>query len=195
MTTAPDPTRTSHYVTDAFYEALVAAFTGWERDEDLVRDPGIRDEIARLLTREARLLDRHAYDDWLAVYAPECIYWVPATPEAGDPRREVAVMFDDRRRMEDRVYRLKTGAAWSQMPRSRTAHFVSNVEVFASDEQSPLMVRSNLLVIEFRAGDTRTLAGWCAHRLRRRGDGWEVLVKQVNLLECDQNLRNPSFIL
>ena len=33
------------------------------------------------------------------------------------------------------------------------------------------------------------------HRLRRSGDGWDILVKQVNLIDCDQNLRNLSVIL
>jgi benzoate/toluate 1,2-dioxygenase beta subunit len=53
------------------------------------------------------------------ILAPECITWVPGTPERGDPRREFAVMFDDGRGMEDRIYRLRTGYAWSQAPRSR----------------------------------------------------------------------------
>lgn len=190
-----DTSRTSHYVTDTFYAELVGAFTDWQREEHLVGDPRIRDEITALLTREARLLDSHAYDEWLAMYSSEFIYWAPATPGAGDPRREVAIVFDDRRRLEDRIYRLKTGAAWSQIPRSRTVHFVSNVEVFARDDIGPVMVRSDLLVTEFRAGDTRLLAGWCGHRLQRTAEGWEILVKQVNLLECDQNLRNPSILL
>ena len=30
---------------------------------------------------------------------------------------------------------------------------------------------------------------------QRQGGGWEILVKQVNLVDCDQNLRNPSIIL
>lgn len=195
MAVARDPSRTSHYVTAAFYDDLVAAFTDWQRDECLVHDPGIRDEMTALLAREARLLDQHHYQEWLAMFARECIYWIPATPEGGDPRREVAVAFDDRRRLGDRTYRLETGAAWSQVPRSRTVHAVSNVELFARDDRGPLMVRSNLLVTEFRAGETRSLAGWCAHRLQRNAGGWEILVKQVNLLECDQNLRNPSIIL
>lgn len=195
MTITREPTRTSHYVTDSFYQDIVSTFTDWQRDDQLVRDPSIRSEVKGLLLREARLLDTHAYSDWLKIYAPECIYWVPATPQAGDPRREVAVMFDDRRRLEDRVYRLETGAAWSQMPRSRTVHFVSNVEVFAHGDTGSLMARSNLLVTEFRAGETRTLAGWCGRWLQRTGEGWKILVKQVNLLECDQHLRNPSIIL
>ena len=62
----------------------------------------VRDEFRRLMEREARLLDQLRYDDWLAMYTAECIYWVPSTPGAGDPRREISVMFDDRRRLEDR---------------------------------------------------------------------------------------------
>src|SRR5204862_42120 len=79
-----------------------------------------------------RLLDQLKFDEWLALYAPECIYWVPSTPEIGDPRREVSISFDDRRRMEDRIYRLRTGYAWSQAPKSRTVRLISNVAVFAA---------------------------------------------------------------
>ena len=57
------------------------------------------------------------------------------------------------------------------------------------------MVRSNFLVSEFRAGEKRILSGSCCHRLAVRGDRFEILVKQVNLIECDRNLRNPSVIL
>ena len=115
-----DPSRSSYYVNDALYRDLIANFSDWQDDARAVTDVAVRDEFRRLLEREARLLDQLRYDDWLAMYAPECVYWVPSTPNAGDPRREIAVMFDDRRRLEDRVYRLRTGFAWSQAPASRT---------------------------------------------------------------------------
>ena len=34
-----------------------------------------------------------------------------------------------------------------------------------------------------------------AHRLARDGNSWKILVKQINLIDCDQNLRNPSLLL
>ena len=190
-----DPSRDSHYVTDAFYDALVRDFTDWQKDDMAVGDVGWRDSCRAFLEREARLLDSHRYTDWLSLFVDECLYWVPATPDGGDPRREVAVCLDDRRRLEDRVFRLDTGAAWSQIPKSRTVRLVSNVETFNSGVDGIFMVRSNFLINEFRAGEGRTLAGWCGHRLRWAGDGFEILVKQVNLMECDQNLRNPSIII
>jgi benzoate/toluate 1,2-dioxygenase beta subunit len=148
-----------------------------------------------LVEKEARLLDQLRFDEWLAMYAPECIYWVPGTPQAGDPRREIAISFDDRRRMEDRIYRLRTGYAWSQAPKSRTVRMISNVEVFATAESNVCMVRSNFLISEFRVDGTRFLSGWCGHRFMRTDDRWDIEVRQVNLIDCDQNLRNPSIVL
>src|SRR5712675_1195538 len=169
MTAAPNPSRSSYYVDDALYRELIANFSDWQDDQRAITDAATRDEFRRLLEREARLLDQLRYDDWLALYAPECIYWVPSTPSAGDPRREISVMFDDRRRLEDRIYRFRTGYAWSQAPASRTVRLVTNVEVFATAHDG--------------------------HRVVRDGAEWKVQAKQVNLIDCDQCIRNPSIIL
>ena len=195
MQTAHDPTISSYYVTEQFYRELLANFTNWQRDELAIAAPDVRDQFRLLLEREARLLDELRFDEWLGMYAPECIYWVPGTPGAGDPRREIAISFDDRRRMEDRIYRLRTGYAWSQAPKSRTVRIVSNVEVFAAAESAARMVRSNFLISEFRVDGTRFLSGWCGHRFVQIADRWQIQVRQVNLIDCDRNLRNPSIVL
>ena len=194
MQPARDPSSSSYYVTDAFYRDLVAQFADWQRDDLAVADAAERDRFRMLIEQEARLLDQLRFDEWLAMYAPECIYWVPATTTGGDPRREVAISFDDRRRMEDRIYRLRTGYAWSQAPKSRTVRMVSNVEVFAGGAAAR-MVRSNFLISEFRPDGVRFLSGWCGHRFVEQGGRWLIAVRQVNLIDCDQNLRNPSIVI
>ena len=191
----PDPSLSSYYVNDALYRELIADFSDWQDDTQAVDDAAVRDEFRRLVEREARLLDQLRYDDWLAMYAPECVYWVPSTPHGGDPRREIAVMFDDRRRLEDRIYRLRTGFAWSQAPQSRTVRLITNIEVFAAVRDDARMVRSNFMISEFWDKETRTLTGWAGHRVVRSGGGWKIAAKQVNLLECDQAIRNLSIIL
>jgi 3-phenylpropionate/cinnamic acid dioxygenase small subunit len=190
-----DPSISSYYVNEQFYQRLVDSFTDWQKDELAIEHADERDRFRALIEKEARYLDQLRFDEWLAMYAPECVYWVPGTPEAGDPRREIAISFDDRRRMEDRIYRLRTGYAWSQAPKSRTMRMVSNVEVFAAKQGNARMVRSNYLISEFRVDGTRYLSGWCGHRFVQRGDRWEIEVRQVNLIDCDQNLRNPSIII
>ncbi len=197
--TAPDPSRTSHYVNDAFYTRVIAEFIDWQRDEAIIADLPIRDHARQIIEREARLLDGHDHERWLAMYAPECIYWVPSTvpgtPERGDPRREISMMFDDRRRMEDRIFRLRTGYAWSQAPRSRTVRLVTNVEVFATEKPGTRMVRSNFLISEFWGDETRILTGWAGHRITHRDGRWLIEAKQINLIDADQCLRNMSIIL
>ncbi|MGB7098502.1 MAG: aromatic-ring-hydroxylating dioxygenase subunit beta [Xanthobacteraceae bacterium] len=194
--TAPlDPSRSSYYVTDALYRELIENFSDWQDDTRAVTDVAIRDEFRQLLEREARFLDQLRYDDWLSMYASECVYWVPSTPNAGDPRREIAIMFDDRRRLEDRIYRMRTGFAWSQAPASRTVRLVSNVEVFSTARDDVRMLRSNFLISEFWGDETRLLTGWAGHRIVRGDSGWKIQTKQVNLIDCDQSIRNPSIIL
>jgi benzoate/toluate 1,2-dioxygenase beta subunit len=104
-------------------------------------------------------------------------------------------MFDDRRRLEDRVYRLRTGFAWSQAPVSRTVRLITNVEVFATARDDVRMLRSNFLISEFWDNETRLLTGWAGHRVIRDGAGWKIKAKQVNLIDCDQCIRNPSIVL
>ncbi len=195
LTPPHDPSRSSYYVTDALYRELIENFSGWQDDAYAVTDVAVRDEFRRLLEREARFLDQLRYDDWVAMYAAECVYWVPSTPKGGDPRREIAIMFDDRRRLEDRIYRMRTGFAWSQAPASRTVRLVTNVEVFSTVRDDARMVRSNFLISEFWGDETRQLTGWAAHRVVRDHAKWKIQAKQVNLIECDQSIRNPSIIL
>src|SRR5262250_2429842 len=148
-TASLDAAGPADYVTDALYRELIANFSGWQDDARAIGDPVAREAFRMLLEREARLLDQLRYEDWLALYTAACIYWVPSTPNAGDPRREIAVMFDDRRRLEDRIYRLRTGFAWSQAPASRTVRLITNAEVFATESDAARMLRSNFLISEF----------------------------------------------
>ena len=188
-------TRHSHYVTDEFYRELIANFSDWQTDDRAIEDSVERDFFRRLLEKEARILDGLMFEDWVQMFTDDCIYWVPSTPNGGDPRSEIAVMFDDRRRLEDRIYRLRTGYAWSQAPSSRTSRIVSNVEVFACGRAEQRMVRSTFSISEFWDSQIRVLAGWCGHRFRKVDGEWKMSAKQVNLINCDQCIRNPSIIL
>jgi 3-phenylpropionate/cinnamic acid dioxygenase small subunit len=190
-----DPSRSSYYVDGDFYRTLIARFGDWQDDARIVNDYVERDMFRSLLERETRLLDQHRYQDWLKMFTPECVYWAPGRPDGGDPRTEIAVIFDDRRRLEDRVFRLCTGYAWSQAPRSRTVRLVTNVEVFSTAEANRRMVRANFLISEFWDNETRLLSGWFGYNLEHAGDGWLIQAKQINLIDCDQCIRNPSILL
>jgi 3-phenylpropionate/cinnamic acid dioxygenase small subunit len=76
---------------------------------------------------------------------------VPATRGGGDPRREVAVTFGDRRRTEDRVYRFRTAYVGRRRRRRALCGLIGNVEVFKAARESVTIVRSNFFISEFWA--------------------------------------------
>ncbi len=159
-----------------------------------------RADAEALLFREARLLDERRFDEWLAMFTDDCVYWVPTND--GDPNSEPSLIYDDRGRMEERVYRLVETRAYSQRPRSRTQHNISNVEVLDELVDGAVDVRSNLLLVELREGDPaqaglgnqRLLAARCQYLLVNPPD-WRIKRKKLNLIDADLAHHNLSFIL
>ena len=154
------------------------------------------DLAAKRTELKSRLLDQHAYTEWLELYTPECAYWIPASRPARDPRAQITLEFHDRRRLLDRVARLGTGLAYSQLPASRTARQLSGLEIWASPGRSDeWRARCNFLMAESRAGKSRVLGGWYGFVVRRVGDALRLVIKQVNLLDPDEPQGNNSFFL
>lgn len=191
---SPDPTDTdrwSYYLGLDFYRQLDGLQESWAQDWPPA-EPMVRLETEGVLAREARLVDEGLFNEWVQLFTEECLYWVPITPGGGDPRSEVSYSFDDRRRLTDRVYWLRTGLAFCQIPQSRTRRLITNVEVL--DQPQLRLVRSNFVIYEYRAGVHRSYAGWYGHALERRGDEWRIAVKQANLLDSEQGHDNLTII-
>ena len=191
---SPQPAESVLYVNDARYERL---WSLWKeaRSYTAAASSAVHGDIERVLFNEARLLDERCYDEWLASFAAECLYWVPSRIEPGDPRSETGIYLDDRRRMLDRVAMIRTGHLHAQIPASRTRRMLSNVEQWTGADGSA-RVRANVVIWEYRKGDMRAYPGWQAYEIVRDGAGAFVLVtKIVCLLDCDAPQANYAFIL
>lgn len=189
-----DTSRYSYYMDTEYYQDLIKKLSDWET-EGIKVDEATRVEVEQFLFREARLLDNAQMEDWLDLFTKDCLYWTPVTPGGGNPTKEITTSFDDRRRLEDRIYRIRTGYAWSQVPASRTIRAINNVEVWQDDEEDVVRVRSNFMIHELRAGRMKLLSGWYGHRLRKENGEWKILSKQNNLLDCDQSHENLTLLL
>jgi benzoate/toluate 1,2-dioxygenase beta subunit len=139
-------------------------------------------EVERFLFREAKLLDAGNFEDWLDLFAPDGIYWIPSRPGQTDSRGVASIIYEDRTILAMRVRRLVQGRALVLAPAPRTAHMVSNIEVVSAD---PLVAESALLVAEYRDGDRRIFAGRCRHALVRIDGGLHIAEKRVELIDCD----------
>ena len=152
-----------------------------------------RAEVERFLFREARLMDEHAYDEWLELWAGELLYWVPCNRDDSDPTREISAVYDDRARLEGRIERLKSGAAYAQDPRSRMRRLISNIEVEECGDE--IAVASNFILVELRRGREQLLGGRTLHKLRRDGDGLKMHYKKVMLVDNDRAIENLTFLI
>jgi len=183
----------SLYLDDRYYERLVQISRGWLAAGEAA-SADLQNMCERLLFKEARLIDDGEFEQWLDLYSRDCAYWIPAEYPPGDPRWEVSQEFNDRRRLEDRVARLRTGHAYSQIPPTRTAHLLSNVEVVAAGPDE-LRARTSFAIHTYRMEVYRTLAGWCGYILIREDGIWKIQVKQINMIDADQGQENNSFFL
>jgi 3-phenylpropionate/cinnamic acid dioxygenase small subunit len=175
------------------------AIPGNDADKAQKRGIGMnvdRQEVENFLYKEARLLDDGKLQEWLALFTPDARYWIPCNRDDIDPMREVSIIFDDRQRMEERVWRIESGLAYAQEPRSRTRHLLTNVEVLPGETEDSAATSSNFVVYELRRGKQLAFVGRIEHRLQRDGEGnWKIAYKKVELLNNNEPIDNLTFIV
>jgi len=135
---------------------------------------------------EARLLDARRFRDWMALFADDGAYWVPAVPDQKSPFDQASLFYDDRDLMKTRIERLEHPRIHVQTPPSRTAHLIGNVVIEeADDARGEYVVGSTVIMVEYRDDAQRVFAGRQTHRLRRDGENFRIVQKRVDLINCD----------
>jgi 3-phenylpropionate/cinnamic acid dioxygenase small subunit len=138
------------------------------------------------LFHEAQLLDQRRFRDWMALFAEDGTYWVPAVPNQESPFDQASLFYDDRDLMKTRVDRLEHPRIHVQTPPSRTAHIIGNTIVERADEaKGEYVVGSTVIMVEYRDDQQRVFAGRQQHRLRRDGTSFRIVQKRVDLINCD----------
>lgn len=153
-----------------------------------------RQQVENFLYNEARLLDDGKFEEWLELFTDDALYWVPCGGTDIDPMREVSIIYDDRKRIGERVQRATSGKAHSQDPPSITRRVIGNVEILAQEDHL-LTVTSNFILAEFRHDNQLVYAGRYEHEIDTQDDTWRIRKKKVELVNNTQPLGNVSFFL
>jgi 3-phenylpropionate/cinnamic acid dioxygenase small subunit len=153
-----------------------------------------RSEAEDFLYHEAELLDGFQLDRWLELFTDDAVYWVPARHDEADPQRHVSLIYDDRGRIAERVWRLTVGPAHAQIPPSVTRRLITNVRI-AETAAGGLVVRSNFAIFEVRKGTQRAFAGEYEHRLVPHGSGWRIRRRIARLVNCEAPIFNLTFLV
>lgn len=163
-------------------------------DPSLVRaDRVVRGEVEDFLYDEADLLDTWRLDEWLALFAEDGHYSVPSTdlPD-GDDELDLALINDDRSRLEGRVYRLKSNWAHIENPHSRLRRIIGNVRVWHANADD-LVVRCSTVVYRCRQSGTSTYVGHLEYHLRR--DGGRLIIARRRAVLDHLTLRDCGGVL
>lgn len=144
-------------------------------------------EAADFLHREAWCLDNRRWDDWLALYADDAVYWAPAmVGDEGwtdDPDNDVSLMYMDKAGLEARIFRIEGKDSYATDPMPHTAHLVTNVLVHIRGEGEAdglVQVSATWLVhtyMRVRGGTVR--GGLYEYGLRETADGLRIVRKKI----------------
>ena len=152
-------------------------------------------EVELFLFHEAELADANQYNEWLALWTDELLYWVPCNGDDIDPKRNISMIYDDRTLLEDRIFRLGTKHAYAQRPQSRLTRLISNIVLEDYDPDSGGSVSSRFMIIELRNDQQTTWSGRMKHVLTRQEDQLHINEKHVFLLQNDTPISNITFII
>ena len=157
---------------------------------------GMLADATQLLHREARLLDTGQFEEWLDLFTPDGIYWIPSRRDQSDPRGVASIIYEDRAILALRVQRLGEARAHALSPMPRTTHLIGNVElVDEKPGESTAGVDCALIVVEHRGDRQRIYSGRCTYALRRLENGLRIARKRVDLVDCDAILGPISILL
>jgi 3-phenylpropionate/cinnamic acid dioxygenase small subunit len=151
-------------------------------------------QIESFLYREARLMDEHRFDEWLALWTNPARYWVPCNEDDIDPARQVSIIYDDHLRLMQRIERLKSGSVQAMDPKPRMRRLISNIEV-ESRQDGHLTVGSNFILCLARESRQELWSGRSIHGLRRDADSFKIAEKKVLLINSDQEMPLLQFLI
>nr|WP_241024369.1 benzoate 1,2-dioxygenase small subunit [Burkholderia sp. Ac-20365] len=142
-------------------------------------------DIQTFLYREARLLDDEQWDEWLELYHPDAVFWMPSWDDTDqlitDPQREISLIYyPSRQGLEDRIFRIKTERSSATIPDTRTSHNISNVELESNDD-GVCTVRFNWHTLSHRYKTNYSYFGMSRYVIDFNGASPRILNKYVVL--------------
>lgn len=151
-------------------------------------------DLVALVEHEARCLDEQRWDEWLALFAPDGWYWLPAARHHTDPLRQASHLYDDALLRRVRIQRLQNPQAHSQKPPGLGHHLLQAPRIERQDAAANRYeLRTPFVYTELRAGRSVTLPGIAWHHLRLHEGTLRIVLKRVDLLHAAEPLPAVEF--
>lgn len=142
-----------------------------------------------VLQREAIYLDEQRWEEWLALFAKDCEFWVPTwkNEEAvtTDPQAELShIYYASRAGLEDRIVRIRSRRSPASTPMPRTTHVLNAILPLEAPQAQRMRLRSSWVCHVFfpRLHESHAFFGRSEHGLALREGSWLIAKKKTILL-------------
>ena len=165
-----------------------------ELDGRLMQDVGDDKTLIEFVYHEARLIDEKRFDEWYDLFAADGRYWMPlmrGQPEGAD---HTSLFDEDKLLLKIRIERLRNPKSYSQAQPSWCQHILQAPSVERRDAQMGIVVlRTPFVYLEYQQDQQEVYAGVVWHHLKRGGEKIGIVLKKIELLNCEAAL--PSLQL
>lgn len=141
----------------------------------------IQHEVEQFLYRQAAYLDDKQWQEWVDLFTPDGIYWMPPDASYKTWDGQPAIFAEDKNLMTVRMLRVLHPDAWSQRPLWGTNHVVSNVCIKMASKNGDVEVTSRFHMMELRRDDVRHFAGSYFHKLKKMKKGYAIQLQRVDM--------------
>ena len=154
-----------------------------------------RDQIIDFIYDEARMLDEGRYDEWLALWLEDGVYWMPLDYKQTDAKMTTSLLHEDMFMLKLRVERLNGARTFSQKPKSRCHHVIQRPFVDQFDEAAGRFVtNTSMHYVETRLDEQQLLALTATHELALVDGALRIANKRVDLLNSDAAFGNIQLL-
>ncbi len=138
--------------------------------------------VEKFLYRQAEILDEQRWDEWVALFDVDGIYWMPAREDQKDGDGVANIFWENIDIMRMRIRRNNHPHAHSQAPSNRLCHVVSNVLIEKVEANGDVIVRSRFHCAEYYRYQVRNFTGKYRHLLKSSKDGYRIALQRVDLV-------------
>ncbi|AMG87251.1 3-phenylpropionate/cinnamic acid dioxygenase subunit beta [Bordetella bronchiseptica] len=156
----------------------------------------LKREIEEHMYDECELLDTRQFSRWLDTLAEDLVYFMPmnfnvkfgrhAQDEHTRVEKDMSWFNEGKWTLTKRAEQIMTGVHWAEEPLSRLCRVVSNVQLTAiaegADGALEVDARSRFVMYQNRCEyEEYYFTGRRYDRLRRVGDGWQLVRREIHL--------------
>ncbi len=142
----------------------------------------LAEDCRSLVAREGRLLDERRWDEWLALYAADCEFWVPSWHNdrpTSDPQSELSLIYyNSRHGLEERVWRITSGLSAASRAIPRTSHLTGSVDLVEFDAERAVL-QASFVTHTWRPERSHAFFGLYDYTLRRTPAGLLIARKRI----------------